>query len=593
MKHPRYIHRQSPHLQYVSRMFGVSFNNVGSLDASAFETHLTTADKAEVIQQVEETIEHIAQMFGEDRYTPEGVDLVRLEVGALAAFRVRLFPIMRFIQAATRWVQSTQPHKVSVWPSGHYTDWLLSAVCAHAGVRVSLVSHVSAVLGRMLLWFSDKRIYRPRTFVAAQHIPTDLPELLFVATVENHVKNLLPLMRAAVAREVRVGLVASSSMRSWSCLEQIPREVERYNFRDFITEEDLAIYAEDSRLWQERFKAHTQHLQTLCVYNGVHFWPLVKPGLADWYATGIPQNLLYMRIARRIMSLRPQGLVCSRLLRASESALFAVARSHGVPTTMVLHGLITDEPDFHFASGRFDLTEVVYVWNRSQQAYVEQKSTQTSRVIIDANPQWERMLTLRADRAEILKNAGFAREYIEQGTRLVTFTAQPKNGPLVWNALVEVAAEVPTTLLIIKTHPHLPKEKILASLPTLPGNVVVVDDAQAPLYPLLKVSDLLITVTSTTFFEALVMGVPAVLYRAHSFGFVDELVHYGMPVARTKEDLRALCGPDRTVNELWEESRTFREQYLASIEGRVAGVCDRIIDTALGTKGPKESSKVN
>jgi hypothetical protein len=550
----------------------------GAANAATLEALLTHADKEEAIAFSQQMFAHLGALLA-DASSINGTDFVGLDAGTVVASRVRIVPIVRFISAASHWLAAHPQMPVRILPSLHFTDWLLYRLCSTQGRKISLFSGVWAFVARKLLPISDARIYAPRRFKAASAPPPAVPTLLFAATMETHAKNLIPLMQAACAQGIPVGLVTSSASARWPSRKSIPRGVVWLNFRDFITEQDLVSLARDRQTFVARFAKDKIALRSMCVYKGVDFWPLVEAGFKDLYESVFPDNLLYMRIAQHILAGKVEALVGSRVLRASETSFMALARAKGVRTALILHGLITNDPDFYYASGRFDVAQRVYVWNQPQKAHAVRKGAHE--IVVDANPQWETIGEVRSDKTEVLRLLGCASQDYK---KVITFFAQPRNPPELWRQLARAASRVPATLLIIKAHPAMPPGLLKESVGTLFRNVVLVEGNDANTYALIKNSDLVLTVTSTTFFEALVMGTPVALVRAQSFGFVDELRSYGMPVVQNEEEIGRLFLPSVTKQEHWRACEAFRERYLDKDSLHTSGVNRRILAFLLDSR---------
>lgn len=577
--HVRYWNRTSPHMRRIAPTL-LRRRFAALLSRESLEEMPEVDDRRSVVDLVEqELIPGLQEILGERGRTADGLDIVRLDMSSLVFGRVRFFRIARFLASVEALIRCKRPRRVTIRPSLHYTDWLFVRSLKEYGVSSGGISKLVAGLSRMLLSVSDRKIYAPRAFKAMPVIPDVTCDILFIATMETHAKNLIPLMHAARKQGRSIGLVVSSGVKGWKCLGSIPEGTAIFNFRDFITADDVAAHERDREAYRTHFKRDASRLAALCRIKGVDCWPLMKAGLRDWYEEVLPANLLYVRISRRILDSGPKALINSRVLRASETALAAVARKRGIRVTTVLHGLITDEPDFYYASGRFDLSSLVYVWNEPQKEHVVRKRKEMDGgIIIDGNPQWEYFASISSDRNRLFQLLNRDAAAFD---RILAFCAQPANTTETWKTLVDSARSSPNVLCVIKTHPTVPKKRITDALTNMPSNVIVADDDTCSLATLLKAADLLLTVTSTTLFEALVLGTPVMLVRAHSYAFVDELRSYGLPVAATDEAVRQVFISSRSKEEYWNDCAEFRRRYLGNSADSVTGVSGRILAAAI------------
>jgi hypothetical protein len=299
--------------------------------------------------------------------------------------------------------------------------------------------------------------------------------------------------------------------------------------------------------------------------------------MEEYFSYVLPAHALYVRVAQRLLEkTQTRSIVNSRIIKDTESAVSAVAQARGIRITTILHGLIGNDPDVYFGSGRFDLQDGVFVWNAAQAQHVRLKAGKNQpKIFQDGNPQWESIGGLNIERGDFLGSIGIPSTY----ERVITFCAQPSNTSQIWCDIAD-AAKNSSASVIIKTHPTIPKNRIVEAIGSVSKNLFVVDDS-VPLYPLLKISDLMITVSSTTLFESIIIGTPVVLYAPKASDFIDELSSFGIPVASDKKSLEELFSSSRSKTEYLEANVAFKKRYIGE---RVdyQGISRRILSFAYG-----------
>lgn len=561
--------------------FVKGYHDQKEIDQSTSEAHLESA-----IKFIEEHfIPTLESILGHQGFSKDGISLTKINMPALVSERLHLFHIRSFLSSAHVWFIKNNISSIRIWPSLHYTDYLLNILATRDKISLGFVSKISKFLSRVFLPLSNKHTYRPKVFYPSSKVPIlDNQKLIFVATMETHLKNIIPLLIHASNKKIPTALIVTSSFKQWKSVKDIPTEIQVFNFRDFISTEDIDKYNKDRQIYKKLFNEQSSQLKELAIFDSMDMWPILSDGFSDFYQAVLPENLLYLRIAKKILSSQPKAVINSRALKASETALLAVAQNLNICTTTVIHGLLSDDPSYHFATGRFDLSEFVYVWNNQQKQHVLKKSKIKPRdIIIDANPQWGLMKKDNLGRSEVLDLLRLPSEG-ESFSRIITFcaTKQVAQELALWQYLISIMSLVPHTLLVIKIHPSVSKEHVLNKLGHIPRNVCIVGDVDSiPLHSLLRNSDLMITITSTTLFEALILGTPILLYRAHTFGFVDELGRYGAPVISDKDSLRNLLIANKTKKQLWGNCLRFIDNYLGHAIENTNNVSERIITSML------------
>ncbi len=413
----------------------------------------------------------------------------------------------------------------------------------------------------------------------------------FIATMESHYKSLIPLIEKMHESGKEVVIILPYSSKKWRIKNQIPDYAEKIYIKDFVLQKDLDEMKKDEQDYLEWFlqnkdvykdadkDAKNKHqLKNIFKFQKINYWPLVASGLKTYFGKVLPRQILDLKVAERILEkYQIKYLIGARIRKSSDIAFFAVAKNNpNIKTTTVLHGLITDNLTNYFTDGRYDLQDNVCVWTEDQKQMVLKKGAQQSAVKIIGNPQWDKMAELQ----QLDCNVEFGKLFIQNKyNKIITFCDQPSNQPEIRTELVQAAKLAPKTALIIKVHPVLKKEDIIAQLGDLPENVFILDDTDHLLYNGILCSDLMITVNSTVFIESLLLGTPIKLYKRRHKGMIEQWEKIGAPVIESKEVLQKVFQEEKTKTDYNSECESFKQKYLGHIDP--GNITNKILEIAL------------
>ncbi len=491
---------------------------------------MTTAQQKKIIAEINtRVIPKLRELLGE-LATYDGADLLLLDINELVGQRVRLKTVLSRL--------------VTMQPS--------------------LLTKLTVLIGGLWARFQNRKYpVKQHSAKLIQEVETKGIDVAFIATMESHFKSLLPLMDMLHQQGKYTALILPYSSRKWKVESLIPEKTTVVYIRDYIIEEDVNEIASQRKVYRTWFEQNKKQLQELFVFNGINYWPLVSSGMFTYITEVIPNHTAHIRGAARIIeTFGIEYLVGARIRKASDIAFFVAAKQRGVKTTTVLHGIITENLSHYYTDGRYDLQDVVCVWNERQKGIVELKQLKPlDNIVITGNPQWDRMSGGHASRRQGLQQLGIEKEY----KKIVTFCDQPSSSDDFRKMVVEQAAKSPETLLLVKVHPVLSKKSVAAVLPKpLPENIRILDDTDIMLYDSLTMADLMITVCSTVFVESLLLKTPIVFLQPGDNHLVRNWHAMGAPYVEGETALAELFAEDKTKVQYTEDVAPFVNAYLST-----------------------------
>lgn len=396
---------------------------------------------------------------------------------------------------------------------------------------------------------------------------------LFVASMNNYLNPMLPVMERLVARGAAVAVLTPAVAASWSNIAGLPAGVERLTLEDLFDgppAADLARWAATSR---ERDRDGWPMLRDRFDLHGVDLWPLVAADITHLARVYLPYAAGLHRLAANLALARGVGrVVVARLRRATECGIAGALRASGSPADMLIHGHISARPDRRFVDGSFTGVDRVLAWSRRQGAALVAKDegVEPERVVVTGNPEWDALIR-RAAGGEATRS--LARARVGAALKLPTdlpwlvFTTQEQSRPLTGELAQRVAGRC---ALIVKTHPAEDAAAYRSMVPEACGaNVRIVTGAPPSLHEMLHAADLTLTFHSTTNIESLLLGTPVASLAMGPLAGEDRLValeEFGLPVLEHAAHLDGLIGT------LAADPRAFRVASSPAVERAVAAL---------------------
>jgi hypothetical protein len=513
-----------------------------------------------------------------------GIDLGPLLRYKLGGYNVHLHGLCRQAYKVQALLEAYHPSRVfmaepALLPAGAF----LEALGPQRGVRVSaLLPGPIRRLGRALVNRFFYTIGYEKTevplFQARPHLPLaplDAPtSMLFVASMGNYVNPMLPVMPALSSQVVTVVPSASREWKRYADLVKVSRVVFAEQLLDPALATEMQAKRREYRLLFREKRALCQ--ERLRLENGLDLWPFAALGMQVVFDQLLPHAVGYIGLAERaIRHFRPRAVVIARQRRIFENAFVAVARRHGIPTGMLIHGHVSSQPVYHFVDGRFDQVDLICSWGEAQKQALLEKGAPGDGVLVTGNPQWDRLSTSLGNLAprDVCRSTIVDQVHVPEETFWVTFTSQAVSRSF-FPTILDVIRRLPGTVLIVKVHPGERVKDYQAMVPPSDRRRCWVVKA-VDLHTLLQASDVVLTFTSTTNLEALAVGTPLCIVDFSGEPDMPQRIDlsvYGIPEARDDEQLCKVL-TDMRQDPAWCENilaggRRALEDYAHGLDGR-------------------------
>ncbi len=392
-----------------------------------------------------------------------------------------------------------------------------------------------------------------------------VPTTLFVASMNNYLQPMTPVMAELLRRGQRVALLCPRAAGAWPQARHIPPGVERVHIEDLITPLLAAFHRDERSRIAAAWERSADLVRRCFVLGPIDAWPLVRRDVARFILDYLPSCALLIEIARRLrVSMNVRACVVARLRRATESTLGAALRSAGVPVTMLVHGHISTFPERSFDTGGFEADRVC-VWGEAQKFQVlgTHAPPAAERVVVVGNPAWDGLISRRGGDSERREaRALIARDLALDPRRLwAVLTAQDITAPQ-FPDVVRAFASEPRACLIVKPHPAESPDWYRRRCADLPG-AVVLEHGRCELHDLLRAADLTLTFSSTTNLESLILGTPVVTYAFGALATQDRAAYLeecDLPLARTGDELTGI------LRRAADDADRFRSALMPAVE---------------------------
>lgn len=570
--------------QFYSRMGKALAHLVARDDMQSVTTQEIPAD--------EETAAHVAQHLTDTWF--EGLDLeyhgialgplLRYKVGG---YNVHLHGLCRHAHKAQALLETYTPCRVvmiepALLPVGAFLETLgrQRGVRVHALIPRPLRSLGRALVNRLFYTLGYEKAEIPLFQLCPHPLPeiTQFPvEVLFIASMNNYLNPMLPVMRSLKQRGKEIMTIVPRAARGWGNYKAL-RKTSAIVFAEEILDKELATeVAIKRREYSHLFREKQAWLrERLRLENGLDLWPFAAPGVRVVFEHLLPHTVGYIGLAERAFRrFRPRVIVIARQRRAFENAFVAVARRDGIPAAMLIHGHVSSQPIYHFIDGRFDQSGLICSWGEAQKRALVEKGALPERVLVTGNPQWDRLAPALGD----LPPVEACRKEIAEQLRIpatafgVTFTSQAASR-FFFPAILDAVRRLPEAVLIVKVHPGERVDDYRTMIPAADRERCRVVK-RIDLHTLLRASDVVLTYTSTTNLEALAVGTPlCIVDFAHNPDKPNriDLSAYGIPEARDSEALTQvltrLQGDLAWKKDILAGGRRALEDYAHGLDGK-------------------------
>jgi len=256
--------------------------------------------------------------------------------------------------------------------------------------------------------------------------------------------------------------------------------------------------------WKE-LSADTE-VQAAIQYRGIPLWPALKERFRQLFNSRFAQIIGQLEATRHLLSVKhPSLAVYANDYSAYGRVAYAAARLEGIPSLLLQHGALTDDPRFDKVSA-----DKIAVEGPAVKQYLTYKGVEPEKMIVTGQPRFDDLALKRGipGREEIFRKLGISAE-----KKIITLcTQKPECDEKTTVAVAAAVSKLQEFTLVIKMHPaEGPERKAMydrvAKENGCSDAVVILDIS---LYGLLASSEIMITVFSTTATEAMMLGVPVI-----------------------------------------------------------------------------------
>jgi hypothetical protein len=518
-----------------------------------------------------------------------GVDLGPLLRYKLGGYNVHLHGLCRQAYKVQALLEAYRPGRVfmaepALLPAGAF----LEALSTQSDVQIiSLLPNPIRTLGRALVNWLFYTVGYEKTEVRLLQVQprrsldiSDVPAaVLFVASMRNYVNPMLPVMRALRSHAVTVVPSAAKGWKGYADLDKASRVV----FAEQLLDPALAADMQTKRREYRRLFREKRSLlrERLRLESRLELWPFAALGMQVVFDQLLPHAVGYVGLAdRAIRHFRPGVVLIARQRRAFENAFVAVARRHGIPTGMLIHGHVSSQPVYHFVDGRFDQVDLICSWGEAQKQTLLEKGAGERQVVVTGNPQWDDLSVSLGGLAprDVCRRRVGRQIRVPQDAFWVTFTSQAVSRSF-FPTILDACRRLPGMVLIVKVHPGEKESDYRTMVPMADRKRCWIAN-KIDLHELLRASDVVLTYTSTTNLEALAVGTPLCIIDLSEPDMPQRinLRTYGIPEARDGEQLCSVLSRMRRDStwrrDLLEGGRRALADYAHGLDG---GATERVV----------------
>ena len=315
---------------------------------------------------------------------------------------------------------------------------------------------------------------------------THKKDVLFLAYTHSHVNTLAPIVK----RMKNNFLVVKRDGFTGNVAKKLKNNNIKYNdFEGYLTKDSLKNIRKVRKLFKAKYK---ELLKTGGFDN---------QNLSYLFLIYFPEMIRYIEIINNMLSVeKPKLLVLMNEINAIGNIAVHVAKQKGIKTLCIQHGAMADVLGFTPVSA-----DKIAVWGGKSRKALIKKFVPKDKIVITGAPQFD-----NSSKFNVKITKSIAREIgLDLSKKYVLFTTQ--NIPLIEETVKHLCIAVksiPGLQLVIKTHPAEYSTKDYEKIIKESGVHGIL--TKKYLYPLIKGCSAMITVSSTTGLETLIIGKPLI-----------------------------------------------------------------------------------
>ena len=407
-------------------------------------------------------------------------------------------------------------------------------------------------------------------------------EVLVHLANSNNLDTITPVLRTLVDRGRSVRVVYQSH-GFFNTDTEGRRELDDTgaSVRPFETYQDRSVYrtakATRHRL-RERWRdvSGDPLLKSRFELDGTPVWEAIKDRLWLYYRVQFPRLVKYVETGARTLDRERPDVVLTKADGPTPVRTFVnVAKSRGVPTVLVQHGVKSPVNDYVPPS------EHVAVWGEAAKGFFEQKGLDSERLHVTGAPHFDGLADYEADREHIRASLDIPNDHA-----VVTLASQPFDDEIrrsILDSVLTYVAPLDDVTVVLRPHPREDNNLHREFADRSDGTVRLAPEAD--IHDLVAASDLVLAINSTVIFEASLLGTPVLV-----LSFTDERDH---PFYSPANGYPRVTAPDALPesvtdalrdghNTLRDRQPSFGREYAHNADGRaverIASLVERLAD---------------
>ncbi len=338
------------------------------------------------------------------------------------------------------------------------------------------------------------------------------PRILLLAFHVNHL-NLIERLVERFPSRLKGILLVHEYLRSVKReqVDRISKKIRVKTLESYVSEDTLRIFRKMRHMQEKTLPTIVSQCSDVFVYNGISLWSMVQNYFFQLVKEDYPAIIASIELVNTILDKEKPDLILGVVAhRCIERIFFMFAREKGIPTLAVFHAAL--DPDA--AHPGFQLAENIACHGPKVKEMLEKMGVKTSKIRVVGNPLWDRIyyLLCNVDKSKI-RDALFQKFSLDPKLKLLVFTTQPKENVMSYITflLKDVLEHLLDFALIIKVHPA----ENVAFYNKLLNDFKEQDRVRVlksvDIHELLLASDIVLTLKSTTGFEAMMLEKPVVI----------------------------------------------------------------------------------
>ena len=326
----------------------------------------------------------------------------------------------------------------------------------------------------------------------------------------------------------------------------------------------------------------SKKLNEVVRFNGVNAFPLLEKLFKNIVEGDFYSSVLYIEATKKIASEKNvSGIVVWSDIPLFERSVVAACKRNSIPSIVIQHGISEGDK-----TGFLPLfADKFAAWDESSREQFIRLGMDRKRIDVIGNPRFDVLPAIKFDRRKTLQGLGISPE-----KKVVLFASQPVLIDYAYNnkkvreernnIVISSAEKIGGTHLVILCHMAESKEEF-AGLVKGRKNVTVLKPKESDsVFHLINACDALVTCTSTTTIEAILLGKPLLIVNpsAEKCPVIFPKEGVAIEVKNEKEfaeKIKKVLFDAETQNRLRESRKKFLKKNYSNIDGKAT---ERIVE---------------